>query len=207
MKNHYSDRVRDVVDSELEISELSASGVQSHEKCVDSVISPVDLTELVMSLRDRVVSVALVAVDGTVWLSLLVTTVALLVTVLLWFGSVSAMRLTIVLWLGGGCLVALLVSVRLGSGCGGLVAVGGLGGGFGLVGRSLRSGEARVILVRSKSGGRMSSGVVTVGGVRVVGSALKGSLLLSLGVTVDVGSVGPWVLGVLTVEMVMDSVS
>ena len=60
-----------------------------------------------MSLRDRVVSVALVAVDSAVWLLLLVgTTVGLLVTVLL--GS-------LVHGLGG------LVSVLLGS----LVAVAG----------------------------------------------------------------------------------
>lgn len=35
---------------------------------------------------------------------------------------------------------------------------------------------------------------------------MKGSLLLSLGVSIDVGGVGPWVLGVLTVEVEMGSV-
>lgn len=190
----------DVSDSELEISELSASSLETLEKSVHSVISPVDLTELVMSLRDRVVSVALVAVDGTVWLLLLVgTTVSLLlVSVLLGHGLVAGLLVS----------VALLLAVRL---LGGLVSVrllggGGLVGGLGLVGRSLGSGVVRVVAVRSKSGGRVSSGVVTVGGVRVVGLALKGSLLLSLGVSIDVGGVGPWVLGVLTVEVEMGSV-
>ncbi|MCP4666056.1 MAG: hypothetical protein GY849_06790 [Deltaproteobacteria bacterium] len=112
------------------------------------------------------VSVALVAVDSAVWLLLLVgTTVGLLVTVLL--GS-------LVHGLGGlvSVLLGSLVSVAGGlvRGLGGLVSVaGGLVGGLCLVGRSLRSGEAGVVLVRSKSAGRVSSGVVTVGGVRVVG--------------------------------------
>ena len=193
------------------------------EKSVDSIVSPVDVIEVVMSLRDRVVSVTLVAVDSAERLLLLVGTAVglLLVTVLLrglvslLLGNLVSMLLgSLVCRLGGLVSVLLggLVSVLLGS----LVSVllgslvhglGGLVGGLGLVGRSLRSGVAWVVLVRSKSGGRMSSGVVTVGGVRVIAGAVESSILLSLGVSADVSGVSPWVLGVLTVEVEMFSVS
>ena len=158
-----------------------------------------------MSLRDGVVSVALVAVDSAVWLLLLVgTTVGLLLVTVLLRSLVSVLG-SLVHGLGGlvSVLLRSLVSV-LGSLVHGL---GGLVGGLGLVGRSLRSGVAWVVLVRSKSGGRMSSGVVTVGGVRVIAGAVESSLLLSLGVSADVSGVSPWVLGVLTVEVEMRSVS
>ncbi|MCP4669039.1 MAG: hypothetical protein GY849_22100 [Deltaproteobacteria bacterium] len=158
------------------------------------------------------VSVALVAVDGTVWLLLLVgTTVALLLVSVL---------------LGHVCGLGGLVSVGLSvSGLGGLVSVGGLGGlvcglgglvtilGLGslvavtvLGSRSLRSGVGCVVSVGSESGDGASSGVVTVLSVRVVGLALNGSLLLSFGMSGGVGSMSPWVLGILTVEVVVGSV-
>ncbi len=190
----------DVGNSQLEISDLSLGELETSKESVDSVISPVDVTELVVSLRDGVVGVTLVATIGAIRLLLLVrTTVARLVRV----------TVTTVGWLGGS-LVSVSVTVgRLGGG--GLVAVsvttvGWLGGSLVAVSvtvavaGALRSLVLAVIEVTTLNVGvQVSAGVVAVLGVGVIGVSLGGSEGLSGAVLV--GGVSPWVLGVLTVEV------
>ena len=191
-------------DSNLEISKSCAIPVKFVEQSIDSVVTPVDVAELVVSVRSAVVSIAQVAAVGTVWLSWLACWLVISVLLVGGLGSIGLLRGLV--WLVGGLgsigvlrglvslLSGLLVSVAraLRSGVAAVLVVS--------VARALRSGVAAVLGVFVRL---LGSGVVAKLGVGVIRMSTLGSNSLFSGVASGVGGVGPWVLRVLTVEVEM----
>ena len=191
-------------DSNLEISKSCAIPVKFVEQSIDSVVTPVDVAELVVSVRSAVVSIAQVAAVGTVWLSWLACWLVISVLLVGGLGSIGLLRGLV--WLVGGLgsigvlrglvslLSGLLVSVAraLRSGVAAVLVVS--------VARALRSGVAAVLGVFVRL---LGSGVVAKLGVGVIRMSTLGSNSLFSGVASGVGGVGPWVLMVLTVEVEM----